>query len=161
MESLHSLHESIQHDRRNVGLMAIASSGSWDLSVDQSVDDSETINSPEKWFAQFEGPSFYLYFQIEGPHIVHEALNFLETRKSEKGKRRKASCERCINEFQIGHFSNIPVTLIWDEEGAGRLDFFLGDGGNCMRSTIAGGQLNKFTSALRRLSESLKAELSV
>jgi hypothetical protein len=48
----------------DLGLLAIGSSGPWEVSVD------ETISGTERWFAQIEGPSISIYFEIPSPSIV-------------------------------------------------------------------------------------------
>jgi hypothetical protein len=45
----------------NLGLLANGSSGSWEVSIDESV------SGTERWFAQIEGPSLWLYFEIPSP----------------------------------------------------------------------------------------------
>ena len=52
----------------NLGLLANGASGPWEFSVD------ETISGTERWFAQIEGPSVYISFEIPSPSIVGEAL---------------------------------------------------------------------------------------
>ena len=55
----------------NIGLLANGSSGPWEVSVD------ETISGDERWFAQIEGPSVYVSFEIPSPNIIGEAVRFL------------------------------------------------------------------------------------
>ena len=58
-------------DDEPLGLLANGSSGPWEFSVD------ETISGNERWFAQIEGPSVYISFEIPSPAIVGEAVRFL------------------------------------------------------------------------------------
>jgi len=55
----------------NLGLLAIGSSGRWEISID------EAISGTERWFAQIEGPLIWLYFEIPSPEVISKEIRFL------------------------------------------------------------------------------------
>jgi hypothetical protein len=61
---------------RDSGLVAIASSGTWDISIDESLEERH------QWYAQIEGPSVSLYFELIEPGIIAKVVDFLGRRNS-------------------------------------------------------------------------------
>src|SRR5688572_17469626 len=58
MDSANRTSANPEQDSAAVGLLAYGSAGAWEVSIDEST------TGEEKWFAQVEGPSVYLYFAI-------------------------------------------------------------------------------------------------
>jgi hypothetical protein len=133
------------------GLVANASVGSWDLAVDEAID------GPERWFAQIEGPSIYLYFEITHPRVVPDAVRFIEARRSGLGN----ATDGALREMPIGQLGRLPVHLLWDEEHHDRLSLMVGDLENaCVRCDIGGGEIGFLLDALRQLTDSLPSDLA-
>src|SRR5215831_16414456 len=86
----------------NLGLLANGSSGRWEVSID------ETISGTERWFAQIEGPSFWLYFEIPSPEIISRVNEFLA--------RPVTKSEETACKFDLGEAQRAPVALIRDDE---------------------------------------------
>src|SRR5437773_2194336 len=61
-------------DLLQTGLLALGSSGPWEVAID------ETLSGPARYFAQIEGPSVYLYFEIPAVKLVEDVLDFLDPR---------------------------------------------------------------------------------
>ena len=53
-----------ENDKESLGLTAIGAAGSWEIAVDET-----TSGTTQKWFAQIEGPSVYLYFAVQSPRV--------------------------------------------------------------------------------------------
>lgn len=83
------------------GLVAIGSSGSWDIEVD------DTLEGKRRWFLQFDGPLLFLYCQIAHPRKVSELHDFLQACIA------GADCER---EFDLSSQSGDRVVFLWDGE---------------------------------------------
>jgi hypothetical protein len=131
----------------NLGLAAIGSAGGWEVAID------ETTSGVEKWFAQIEGPSIYLYFAIPSPHVVGKMLDFLTTHPSEDAILPGPAKN---GQLMIGKSKEEPVNLMRDDEFSDR--FFLiaeTKGGFVARVTIAGADLRSFVAALRQAKEDL------
>jgi hypothetical protein len=56
----------------SLGLTAIGSAGSWEVAIDET-----TSGTTQKWFAQIEGHSVYLYFAVQSPRVIDKMLDFL------------------------------------------------------------------------------------
>jgi hypothetical protein len=95
------------HDE-NLGLLANGSSGSWDVSID------ETISGEERWFAQIEGPSVCLYFELPFLEIIPKVIRFLTPVASQAGASPDLSGTK--DELLISKPSEIPVLLVRDGE---------------------------------------------
>ena len=67
-----------QEVTKGFGLLAIGSSRGWDVSIDESV------GGEQRWYAQIEGPSFSLYFQLLEAGIVRKVIDFLDMRDSDR-----------------------------------------------------------------------------
>src|SRR5882724_10702751 len=87
------------------GLSAIGSAGGWEVAIDK------TTSGTQRWFAQIEGPSVYLYFEIAAPDVIDEILDFLtERRKARNGSR--GISRRTNGELLIGKSKDEPVTIV-------------------------------------------------
>ena len=79
----------------NLGLLANGSSGSWEVSIDQSV------SGTERSFAQIEGPSLWLYFEISSPDIIPKIIQFLLPPGTKSEEILKAT-DRCAKSLTFG-----------------------------------------------------------
>jgi hypothetical protein len=131
-----------------VGLLANGSSGSWEVAID------ETISGKDRWFAQLEGRTIYVYFEIPTPSIVGEVIRYLEN-----GNTRGNS--RSVNRgggLLIGGDKRTPVTLMRDDEFADRVFLVIGPASApVVRYTISGTDINKIIEALRQVKEDLES----
>ncbi|HVA48986.1 MAG TPA: hypothetical protein VNH11_21670 [Pirellulales bacterium] len=132
---------------RELGLTAIGSSGPWEIAVDEST------SGPNRWFAQIEGPSIYLRFEIASLEIVEEILEFLARSAGENGGH---GHESPSDSLAISGGKS-EVLLLRDDEFSDR--FFLviqPSKGPLTRLTIAGDDLTHVLAALRQVAEDLR-----
>lgn len=131
----------------SIGLMAIGSSGPWEIAIDQ------TISGPDRWFAQVEGPSVYLYFQIPSLEIIDHAIEFLAFR----GKTGKNAAHTARNgTLAFGTGRSTRVNLVRDDEFRDR--YFLviePKSGLVVRFTLTNEDLTHVIDALRQAKEDL------
>jgi hypothetical protein len=131
----------------NLGLLANGSSGPWEVSVD------ETISGTERWFAQIEGPSVYVSFEIPSPDIVGEAVKFL-TSPHDKQKNTASAGGKCG--LSIGKSPGIPVSLVRDDEYEDRYFIIVGQGDSpVVRYSFAGEDLKDLVEALRQSNQDI------
>lgn len=146
MASPETAQTSPEAHHEDIGLMAIGSSGPWEVSVD------ETISGDERWFAQIEGPSVCVSFEVPSPNIIGEAVRFLAEREltsSANGQGRL-----CVSKCQ-----GIPVSLVRDDEYADRCFLIVGPGESpVVRYAFAGEDLENLVEALRLVDQDLIAE---
>src|SRR5207245_4204455 len=96
----------------SVGLLAIGSSGPWDIAIDQST------SGPQRWFAQIEGPSVYLHFEIPSLEIIDQAIEFLA--RSSGDTEKNAAPEARPDTLTLGTSKSSQVKLVRDDEFADR-----------------------------------------
>src|SRR5262249_38485609 len=138
---------------RGFGLAATGSAGSWSIDLD------ETTAGEAKWFAQIEGPSVYLYFQVPSPALIDRLLQFLDRRPVPLGGEQTLESNGIDDSLRISHFGRTPVGMIRDNEFPDRCFLVLGPSGeSCLRLALSGEDLQMFTEALRQVREELKAE---
>lgn len=121
-----------------VGLMAYGKAKDWEFSID------ETIEGEDRWFAQIEGPSLSLYFEIPSPQMVIELASFLDSQEHASLNDPK--------EIEIGHFNGSPVRILRDDEFQDRC--FLTIQSNEMsnvRVTLLGDDLDAISNAVRQI----------
>ena len=113
--------EETKPDARDgdLGLLANGSSGPWDVSID------ETIAGEERWFAQIEGPSVSIYFDLSSPDIISQAIRFLATTTEQAGVRHGSA--RANGELRISKPTELPVLLVRDDEFEDRIFLVVGD----------------------------------
>ena len=132
----------------STGLMAIGSSGSWEIAIDQ------TVSGPDRWFAQVEGPSVYLYFEIPSLEVVDQAIELLGFRR-ETGKNAAHAARN--GTLALGTSGSTQVKLVRDDEFPDR--YFLviePKDGLCIRFTLANDDLTHVIDALRQVKEDLE-----
>ena len=127
-----------------VGLTAFGRAGDWEVSI------NETTSGAVKWFAQVEGPSVYLCFEVASPSVIEEWIQFFNSPEGlSVGKRRK---------IEVGAFNDTPVTLRRDNEYPDRYFFCVGEEGReTLRITVAGDDFKGLSAAVRKVREELKS----
>lgn len=127
----------------SVGLVAIGRAGDWEVSVD------ETTSGADKWFAQIEGPSVYLYFEIASPGVIEEVLRFLDSPEAPSIDKR--------GDIEVGTFNETSVTLLRDDEFADRYFFCIGGIGKAtVRISVLGDNLKALSTAVRQVRDELE-----
>jgi hypothetical protein len=135
------------HDE-NLGLLANGSSGPWEFSVD------ETISGTERWFAQIEGPSVDISFEIPSPNIVGEAVRFLAPPHDEEHE--PISSARGHGGLRISKGPGIPVSLVRDDEYEDRCFIVVGQGDSpVVRYSVAGEDLKDLVEALSQANQDI------
>jgi hypothetical protein len=139
-------------NNESTGLTAIGSAGGWEVAID------ETTSGDQRWFAQIEGPSVYLHFEIESPHVINKVLAFL-TEQKKAGSGSHGTWSQRNGELVIGKSEEEPVTLVRDDEFPDRC--FLVAETNMkliVRVTIGGRDLRLLEKALRQAKEDLDGD---
>lgn len=133
-----------------LGLLANGSSGSWEVSID------ETVVGKERWFAQVEGPSLWLYFEIPSPEIIPRAIQFLLPRGTKK-EVMPGCFSRSSDRLDIGVAGETLVCLVKDDEYQDRYYFALGPGDSpIVRYSVAGEDRDNLVEALRQVEEDIE-----
>src|SRR5438067_10170353 len=78
MAGSHTVQASSDIPDENLGLLANGSSGRWEVSID------ETVSGTERWFAQVEGQSLWLSFEIPSPEIISKVIQFLAPSQTQR-----------------------------------------------------------------------------
>jgi hypothetical protein len=129
-----------------VGLLAFGSSGPWEVAID------ETLTGPARHFAQIEGPSLYLYFEIPSVELVDEAIAFLAVQ-------RNSPTNPVLKDGTLSVVKNADarVSLIRDDEFGDR--YFLviqAKSGPLIRLTVTDDDLRHLVEALHSAKEDLE-----
>src|SRR5438105_4692961 len=135
------------NDAESLGLTAIGSADGWEFAID------ERTSGAQRWFAQIEGPSVYLYFEVQSPRVISQMLDFL-TRRPTTGKGSQDLPAHSNGKVVIGKSKENPVTLLRDDEFPDR--YFLvweTETKSVIRITIGGADSKALVSALRQAKE--------
>src|SRR5579872_4966428 len=94
-------------EQNSFGLVASGIAGAWEVALD------ETVEGTQRWFAQIEGPTCYIYFQVRHPRVIEEMAKFL---------RRHLCQDKCLQgstpspdhseEIELSHLGGSIVSLI-------------------------------------------------
>src|SRR3954447_14354782 len=84
-----------------LGLLAYGTSGSWDVSVDESLDGN-------RWFLEIEGPQTYLTFRLRDLEVIPQALHLLHSCHGPNLAQEST--------LELGQFGSSTVTLVRDNE---------------------------------------------
>ena len=126
------------------GLLANGSSGAWEVSID------ETITGLEQWFAQIEGPSMSLYFEIPSLDVVPKAVRFLRPLTKGEGAPHKNSMGD--GELVLSKPDQTPVLLVRDDEFDDRCFVIVGESDRpAVRFSLTGTDLNDILEALHQI----------
>ncbi len=137
--------------KESFGLVANGCAGPWSVDVD------ETLAGEHKWFLQVEGPTVYVYFQIDGPDVVDRWLRFAESHlqiNTHADNHVAGSME-----LKIGHFGQTPVSFLWDPEGVGRGVLLVsGKGTSKLRIEMQRDDVERVVNALHQVRADLCAD---
>jgi hypothetical protein len=129
---------------KTTGLTAYGRSGPWEIAIDES------IAGPDRWFAQIEGPSVYVYFEIPSPDLINETMQFLDCGRADVGHGPRAAT------LTLGASRSMPVNLVRDDEFSDRCFLVIeGQDGLHVRFTFAGEDLTHLIESLRQAKEDL------
>jgi hypothetical protein len=124
----------------NLGLLANGASGRWDVSID------ETTSGTGRWFAQIEGPSLWLSFEISSPAIITKLNQFLALPWT-KGENNEGRLE-------LGDAQGAPVALVRDNEYQDRAFLIVGPGdAPIVRLAVAGEDWDNLVQPFRQLEQ--------
>ncbi|MHB1422600.1 MAG: hypothetical protein ACYC3I_05280 [Gemmataceae bacterium] len=134
------------------GLLAIGSSGDWEVAIDEST------SGDERWYAQIEGLAVSFYFEIPSLGIVDEMLRFLGPRPVAATLSPSGSGES-NGWLVIGKDIKTPITIVKDDEYPDRFFLLVGRVESPMvRFAIAGKDVREIAEALRQVEEDLEDE---
>jgi hypothetical protein len=142
-----SRHRDQKESKEGIGLRAFGSSGPWEVAID------ETLSGPARHFAQIEGPSVYLYFEIPTIALIEDAIDFLVA-PSRDARAKSFTKNGTLN---IVKNADAQVSLTRDDEFDDR--YFLvieAKSGPLVRFTITDGDLGHIAKALRDAKEDLE-----
>ena len=127
-----------------LGLMAIGSTDSWEVTIDES------LYNENEWEAEIEGPKFYVTFSLENLEVLRETVHYLRSRISSEGPSFLNSNHK--DGLTLGKFGASKMTLIWDDEGCDRCFFILrGAGNSAIRLTLVGDEITKLSEAIQKV----------
>jgi hypothetical protein len=92
-----------------MGLLAFGSSPKWDISIDESSQGTE-------WAMEFDGPNFYLLFNIDNLNVVEKGLAFLRRGATWSSFEKRNSDSENDNRMPLGRFGASAVSFVWDDE---------------------------------------------
>jgi hypothetical protein len=143
MSDLKRTNAVTDRENGNFGMLANGSSGQWEIAID------ETTTGKDRWFAQLEGPSAYLNFEISSPHIAEGIIDYLSDANSQSESHNGA--------LLIGGDKRVPVSLVRDDEFADRVFLVVGpDSAPIVRFTISGTDIHDLVEAFRQVKEDLE-----
>jgi hypothetical protein len=139
----------------NLGLLANGSSGPWEVSIDESV------SGVERSFAQIEGPSLWLYFEIPSPDIIPKMIQFLLPPGTKREEMPSRSSRRSNKLLDISKPEETPVSLVRDDEYKDRCFIVVGRSDSpIVRFSIAGEDLDNLVEALRQVEADIRPSAS-
>jgi hypothetical protein len=137
--------------KNGLGLMAIGSSDSWEVTIDESLD------KEQEWEAEIEGPKFYITFSLKRLQILREVVDYLESRILGEGLSRLNSKRE--DGLALGRFGTSRITLTWDNEDFDRCFFIVrGSGHSAIRLTLLGDEIKELSKAFQKVVEQLPSE---
>ncbi len=130
--------------------MAFSSSGPWDLTIDESLDQED------KWTAEIEGPNVYISFNIRDLKVIQEALAFLQRRNLDRPDQDLNASSTSQAELTLGKFGSNSIILIWDNEDFIRCFLVVGPRANStMRLTLSGDEIEMLAKAFEKIANEL------
>lgn len=141
--------KSGDNDNASYGLAAIGSAGGWEVAIDQ------TTSGEQRWFAQIEGPSVYLYFEVESSDVIRKMLEFLTAQTNVGGGSLDVAAP-LNGELVLSKSTEEPVTLMRDDEFSDRYFLVVETASeSIVRITIGDTDLKMLERALRQAREDL------
>jgi hypothetical protein len=104
------------------GLSAIGSSGSWEVTLDEPLDNAHG------WVVEIEGPHVYVSCSIQDPHVLRDVRDFLQSR--EATPEGSAASQPRSDELTLGKFGPSRIWLVWDNEDFDRCFLIIGPTGD-------------------------------
>lgn len=134
------------------GLLAFGSSGAWELTIDESLDEDD------KWLAEIEGPNTYLAFSLKDLGVVRDALAYLLTRilKSQNGPLSHSGPQLGLT---LGRLGESTISLVWDNEPEfDRCFLIIGPAGDSVvRVSLVDNDIKMLTDAFQEVVDQLPA----
>jgi hypothetical protein len=144
--------EQVERGDEGLDLVASGSCGQWSVVID------ETHSGRERRFAQIEGPSVYLSFEIRSVRIVEKLVQFFEGRRAAPLPPGTPADEGTAS-LRLGTSGRTPLSVLRDDEFTDRYYLLIGpEMRPILRYTIAGKDLAQLSDALRQAREELKSE---
>ncbi|HET6880565.1 MAG TPA: hypothetical protein VFI31_10445, partial [Pirellulales bacterium] len=126
-----------------LGLAGVGSSGSWEIAID------EMTSGATRWFAQIEGPSIYLRFEIASLQVLDDAIAMLASSASLAGK---STAPSSPTRLMLGEATSSAVELLQDDEFSDRYFLVVKQSeGPLVRMTIAGDNLEHLVACLKEV----------
>jgi hypothetical protein len=137
-----------QRTQKSFGLVANGSAGAWRVDID------ETLSGTQRWFAQIEGPTCYLYFEIDHPQAVVKIARFLSNNVHEENGSHAQN-----RELKVGNAGGHTVEFLWDRDPADRCFILLrGENEFCVRTTLLRDDLQSLQKAVEQVCEALRED---
>jgi hypothetical protein len=134
-----------------MGLVANGGAGAWEVSID------ETLEGPQQWFGQIEGPACYLHFPVTNVQFIDEMRRFLQAHLNpDRCSHETPSSSSSTGELSISAHDGSTVTLLWDDEGNDRCFVLIkGKGELRARFSLSRSDVQDITDALGVVLEEL------
>ena len=108
MATVQKLRQPFQSTDVARGLLALGSSGAWQIDVDEA-------DLSDRWWLQIEGPTLSLYFEIPSLDILTKAMRLFALRSSKSKRPANGSAKR-KNTLRLSTASAGQVCLVKDDE---------------------------------------------
>jgi hypothetical protein len=145
------MNREFQQATESYGLLAFGSSGSWEVSIDESRE------REDEWSAEIESPNIYLLFSLPSPSIVPRMLRFLE--QPVEGRQLDDGLRKGEDSLTIGKFGQASVALVWDDEDSGRCFLVIGaEAKSTMHLTLQCEDVKRLIEALHQVVDDLPKE---
>lgn len=141
-----------ESNSERIGLLAYGSFGHWDVSVNESLDTAA-------WFLELDGPSTYLFFQLQGLEVIRATLRFLRAVAEESKEWDKRADESLL---RLGRFGSAAVTLHKDNEDFPRCFIVIGSPNeSTLRISLDGEDIHMLHDAFVQVVNDLPQEVEV
>jgi hypothetical protein len=144
-----AMNEHLGHAAEGLGLLALGSSGSWEIAVDEST-------AREEWFLEIEGPRVYLVLRLQDLSIIGAVGRFLQ-QTLQRRQTPPAAVNHCKDAaLPLGEFGSAPVTLMWDNEDFPRCFIVVGPQAQAtLRVSLEEEDIRQVLDAFRQIAEEL------
>jgi len=137
-------------------LLANGAAGRWLVEIDRSVEDG-------RLFTHIDGPSFYLYFELESTAVIEKSIDLLQGRQTEQGGiviiTSSTKVTPPASELVLGKCGSMPVTLALDDESPDRCFLTVGDDSSAtIQITVADEDFSQLTQSLVGVQKQLRQE---
>ena len=136
--------------QKSYGLVANGSAGSWQVDVD------ETLTGSQQWFAQIQGPTCYLCFEIKHPRSMAEILALL-TIHLRRNQSRTHALENARTELKLARCGLHEVEILCEPEAPNRCFILVkGDDQFRLRATLSRRDVESLAAALEQVCQMLR-----